>query len=208
MSKKKLILSFEEDVEHHKEFIRHFEKRIDPILEKAATAFKLEELMGIFEKMYEWTIKHLQKFEDNAFEVRISIKNPFLIFQSCLLNFFQSLETNKKNMRLKIMFKKKSLNSFSCKCLSKSTPFSRILENKITYKVFNVGQFDHYAEVYGLTEFTFDSLYEIGAVAKTDKVKVLGTGELKGKFSFKVHAISEKAKSLIEAAGGTIEILN
>ena len=78
---------------------------------------------------------------------------------------------------------------------------------KITYKVFNVGQFDHYVEVYGLTEFTFESLYSIGAAAKTDKIKILGTGELKGKFSFTVHAISEKAKSLIEAAGGTVEIL-
>jgi len=50
-------------------------------------------------------------------------------------------------------------------------------------------------------------LYEIGAVSKTDKVKILANGELKGKFSFKVHAISEKAKSLIEATGGTVEIL-
>lgn len=79
--------------------------------------------------------------------------------------------------------------------------------NKIAYKVFNVGQFDHYAEVYGLTEFNFESLYAIGAAAKTDKIKVLANGELKGKFNFKVHAISEKAKSVIEAAGGTVEIL-
>lgn len=78
---------------------------------------------------------------------------------------------------------------------------------KITYKVFNVGQVDHFVEVYGLTEFSFDSLYEIGAVGKTDKVKVLGNGELKGKIGFKVHAISEKAKSLVEGAGGTVEIL-
>ncbi|MFT4094857.1 MAG: 50S ribosomal protein L15 [Niabella sp.] len=78
---------------------------------------------------------------------------------------------------------------------------------KVIYKVFNVGQFDHYAEVYGLQEFTFETLYSIGAAAKTDKIKILGNGELKGKFSFKVHAISEKAKSLIEGAGGTVEIL-
>ncbi len=78
---------------------------------------------------------------------------------------------------------------------------------KITYKVFNVGQVDHFVEVYALPEFSFDSLYEIGAVAKTDKVKLLGNGELKGKVSFRVHAVSEKAKSLIEAAGGTVEIL-
>jgi len=78
MSKKKPFLSFEEEVEHHKEFIRHFEKRIDPILEKAANGFKIEELMPVFERMYEWTIKHLQKFEDSAFELLIELLSNFV----------------------------------------------------------------------------------------------------------------------------------
>jgi large subunit ribosomal protein L15 len=30
---------------------------------------------------------------------------------------------------------------------------------------------------------------------------------LKGKYSFRVNAISEKAKAAIEAAGGTVEIV-
>jgi large subunit ribosomal protein L15 len=38
-------------------------------------------------------------------------------------------------------------------------------------------------------------------------VKILANGELKGKFSFKVNAISEKAKTAIEAAGGTVELV-
>ena len=38
-------------------------------------------------------------------------------------------------------------------------------------------------------------------------MKILGNGELKGKFTFKVNAVSEKAKAAIEAAGGTVEIL-
>jgi large subunit ribosomal protein L15 len=38
-------------------------------------------------------------------------------------------------------------------------------------------------------------------------VKVLGNGELKAKITFKVNAVSEKAKAAIEGAGGTIEIL-
>lgn len=79
--------------------------------------------------------------------------------------------------------------------------------NKINYKVFNVGQFDHFAEAYDLKEISADSLYEIGIIGKTDKIKVLANGELKGKFTFKVHAISEKAKSVIEGTGGTVEIL-
>jgi large subunit ribosomal protein L15 len=39
-------------------------------------------------------------------------------------------------------------------------------------------------------------------------VKILGNGELKNKFTFKVNAISEKAKAAIEAAGGSVEIVN
>lgn len=79
--------------------------------------------------------------------------------------------------------------------------------NKIEYKVINVGQFDYIAETYSLTEFTIESLYSIAFIGKSDKVKILGNGELKGKFNFKVHAISEKAKQIIETAGGTVEIL-
>ena len=37
--------------------------------------------------------------------------------------------------------------------------------------------------------------------------KILGNGELKTKFTFKVNAVSEKAKSAIEAAGGSVEIV-
>jgi large subunit ribosomal protein L15 len=38
-------------------------------------------------------------------------------------------------------------------------------------------------------------------------VKLLGNGELKGKYSFRIHAVSEKAKAAVEAAGGTVEIV-
>lgn len=79
--------------------------------------------------------------------------------------------------------------------------------NKIEYKVFNVGQLDQLAEAYDLKEFTIENLYQVGLTSKTDKVKILGNGELKGKFTFKVDAISEKAKSAIEAAGGSVEIV-
>lgn len=79
--------------------------------------------------------------------------------------------------------------------------------NKITYKVFNLGQIAELAEKYSITEFTTENLYINGLVSKTDKVKILGNGELTGKFAFKVNAISEKAKTAIEAAGGTVEVL-
>lgn len=79
--------------------------------------------------------------------------------------------------------------------------------HRVEYKVFNVGQFDQYAEKYAITEFSMENLYVSGLINRTDKVKILGNGELKGKFTFKVNAVSEKAKSLIEAAGGTVEVV-
>ncbi|HNJ26423.1 MAG TPA: 50S ribosomal protein L15 [Chitinophagaceae bacterium] len=79
--------------------------------------------------------------------------------------------------------------------------------SRIEYKVFNLGQFDQLAEKYGIQDFSMENLYANGLISRTDKVKVLGNGELKGKFSFKVNAVSEKAKAAIEAAGGTVEVI-
>ena len=78
---------------------------------------------------------------------------------------------------------------------------------RIEYKVFNLGQFDQLAEKYGFTEINHLTLYSNSLISQTDRVKVLGNGELKGKFTFKVDAVSEKAKSAIEAAGGSVEIV-
>jgi large subunit ribosomal protein L15 len=79
--------------------------------------------------------------------------------------------------------------------------------NKIEYKVFNLGQIDQLVEKYGFTEFTSENLYINGLINRTDKVKLLATGELKAKLSFRVNAASEKAKAAIESAGGSVEII-
>jgi len=79
--------------------------------------------------------------------------------------------------------------------------------NRVEYKVINLGQIDQFAEKYGITEFTPQNLYINGLMSQYDNIKILGNGELKGKFAFKVNAISAKAKTSIEAAGGTVEIV-
>jgi large subunit ribosomal protein L15 len=79
--------------------------------------------------------------------------------------------------------------------------------NRIEYKVLNLGQLDAIAEKYGITEFSPENLYINALIGQTDRIKILGNGELKGKFTFKVNAISEKAKATIEAAGGSVEIV-
>jgi large subunit ribosomal protein L15 len=78
---------------------------------------------------------------------------------------------------------------------------------RIEYKVFNVGQVDHLAEKYGITEFTLENLYVNGLISQNDRVKLLGNGEIKAKIAFKVNAISGKARSAIEASGGTVELV-
>ena len=79
--------------------------------------------------------------------------------------------------------------------------------NRVEYKVINIGQVDHYAEKYGIKEFTLDNLYINSLVGQNDRIKVLGNGEIKGSYTFKVNAISAKAKAAIEASGGTVEIV-
>ncbi|MFN5931986.1 MAG: uL15 family ribosomal protein, partial [Sphingobacteriales bacterium] len=79
--------------------------------------------------------------------------------------------------------------------------------HRVEYKVFNLGQIEQIVEKYGITEFTLETLFINGLVNRTDKVKVLANGEIKSKIVFKVNAVSEKAKSAIEAAGGSVEIL-
>ncbi len=79
--------------------------------------------------------------------------------------------------------------------------------HRVEYKVFNLGQIDQLAEKYGFEEFTPENLYINGLINRTDLVKVLGNGELKAKLTFKVNAISDKAKGAIETAGGSVEIL-
>ena len=79
--------------------------------------------------------------------------------------------------------------------------------HRVEYKVFNVGQVDHLTEKYEIKEFSLENLYINGLISQNDRVKILGDGVLKANIPFKVNAISEKAKGVIEAAGGTVEIV-
>lgn len=78
--------------------------------------------------------------------------------------------------------------------------------NKIVYKVFNLGQIDEIVEKYELKSFSTQELYENGLISKKDHVKILGTGELKSAIPFQVDAMSSKAKEAIEKAGGKVEL--
>jgi len=78
---------------------------------------------------------------------------------------------------------------------------------RIEYKVLNLGQIDPIIEKYGFTEISLENLYINGIIGQTDLIKILGNGELKSAATFKVNAISEKARAAVEAAGGSVEIV-
>lgn len=79
--------------------------------------------------------------------------------------------------------------------------------HRVEYKVFNLGQVEQLAQKYNISEISLENLYINGLISQTDRVKILGNGELKTKFAFKVNAVSDKAKAAIEAAGGSVEIV-
>lgn len=79
--------------------------------------------------------------------------------------------------------------------------------HRVEYKVLNLGQIAQMVEKHGFTEITTENLYINGFINQTDLVKILGNGELKSAVTFKVNAVSEKAKAAIEAVGGNVEIV-
>jgi large subunit ribosomal protein L15 len=70
--------------------------------------------------------------------------------------------------------------------------------HRVSYKVFNLGQIEQVAEKYNITEISPENLYMNGLISRTDLVKILGSGEIKNKLTFKA----------IEAAGGSVDIIS
>ena len=69
----------------------------------------------------------------------------------------------------------------------------------------NVSALDRYED--GAT-VTVETMIETGLVSNPrDGVKILGNGEITKKLNVKANAFSEGAKTKIEAAGGTVEVI-
>ncbi|MBK7128448.1 MAG: 50S ribosomal protein L15 [Crocinitomicaceae bacterium] len=79
--------------------------------------------------------------------------------------------------------------------------------NRVEYKGINLDTLQKLAETANLTEVNPAVLIERGLASKHDNIKILGRGELKAKLKVTAHAFSATAKSGVEAAGGTVEII-
>jgi large subunit ribosomal protein L15 len=78
--------------------------------------------------------------------------------------------------------------------------------NNVTYVGLNLDWLSAYSEKFKETEITPASLAANGIIKKSDKIKVLGRGEISTSLKITTHAISESAKSAIEGKGGSITI--
>jgi large subunit ribosomal protein L15 len=76
---------------------------------------------------------------------------------------------------------------------------------RVDYAVVNLNRLSERFEAGAVVDHA--ALVGAGLARPTDKIKVLGTGDLAHKLSVKVHAISASAKQKIEAKGGSVEII-
>ncbi len=77
---------------------------------------------------------------------------------------------------------------------------------KTVYEVVNVERLNALDE--SLTAVTPESLYEAGVTRGLEfPVKILGDGRLKRSLTVRAHKFSESARKKIEAAGGTVEVI-
>lgn len=79
--------------------------------------------------------------------------------------------------------------------------------NRVAYTALNVGRLQELSEKTGKDSFTHADIISLGLAGKNDKVKVLGTGELKAKIEVEAHAFSKSALKAIEDAGGKANTL-
>jgi len=79
--------------------------------------------------------------------------------------------------------------------------------NRVDFVALNLDRLESICEKHNIKAINLETLIASGIVRKNDKVKILGGGEIKSKLDIKVHACSASAKSAIESAGGTIELV-
>lgn len=79
--------------------------------------------------------------------------------------------------------------------------------NRVEYVPFNLSDLQRIAEKHSLSAFSFDALRDLHLIKQTDKIKILGDGQLTIRLEVTAHAFSEKAKKAIEEAGGTTNVL-
>jgi large subunit ribosomal protein L15 len=90
--------------------------------------------------------------------------------------------------------------------LHRRTPKAKGFRNpfRVEYHVVNLDTLEVFEEG---SEVSPETLRARGLVAKRGLVKILGRGEVARRLTVKAHAFSGSARSAIEAAGGSVEVI-
>lgn len=75
------------------------------------------------------------------------------------------------------------------------------------YQGVNIDKLQKIADEKKIKSFDIETFIKLGLISKSERIKILGNGEVKAKLDIKAHAFSEAAKSAIEASGGKTEIV-
>lgn len=75
------------------------------------------------------------------------------------------------------------------------------------YQGVNIEKLQKISDEKKIKSFDIATFISLGLISKTERIKILGTGELKAKLDIKAHAFSATAKSAIEKSGGKTEII-
>jgi large subunit ribosomal protein L15 len=79
--------------------------------------------------------------------------------------------------------------------------------NRIDYKEINLDLLTSYSEKYQTAEFNPEVFSSHKIFNASDRIKILGRGEISKAIKVKVHACTASAKSKIEAAGGSVDLI-
>ena len=79
--------------------------------------------------------------------------------------------------------------------------------NRVEYVGINLDRLQAIADKFKLESIDVESLVSNGIVKKTDRVKILGRGELTSGLQVTAHACSAGAKEAIEAKGGSVNLV-
>ena len=79
--------------------------------------------------------------------------------------------------------------------------------NRVEYVAINIGRLQQIVEDYNITDIDMNAMISNGFVKKRDRVKILGSGELKTAVNVSAHACSASARKAIEEKGGSITLI-
>lgn len=78
---------------------------------------------------------------------------------------------------------------------------------RVEYTAINLDRLQEIADKYKAKEINLAFLRDNNIISLTEKVKVLGRGELKAKLTVEVNAASASAQEAIEKAGGSVKLV-